>query len=86
MRLDQIDPMADLDMILGWSKGTVYFLKVKHSDQYFVSLTNTVNFGGLTEAKIFESKGELVSQYDKLPIQFSRHGAWEVLKLQLETL
>ena len=84
MRLDQIDPMADLDMILGWSKGTVYFLKVKHSDQYFVSLTNTVNFGGLVEAKIFEDRNELELQFCKIPAQFK--GEWEVLKLQLETL
>lgn len=84
MRLDQIDPMADLDMILGWSKGTVYLLKVKHSDQYFVSLTNTVNFGGFIEAKIFEDRDELELQFRKIPAQFK--GEWEVLKLQLESL
>ena len=84
MRLDQIDPMADLDMILGWSKGTVYLLKVKHSDQYFVSLTNTVNFGGLVEAKIFEDREELRLQFNKIPSKFK--GEWEVLKLQLESL
>jgi len=84
MRLDQVDPMADLDMILGWSKGTVYLLKVKHSDQYFVSLTNTVNFGGLVEAKIFEDRDELELQYRKIPAKFK--GEWEILKLQLESL
>ena len=84
MRLDQIDPMADLGMILGWSKGTVYLLKVKHSDEYFVSLTNTVNFGGLVEAKIFEDRDELTLQYSKVPAKFK--GEWEVLKLQLESL
>ena len=84
MRLDQIDPMADLDMILGWSKGTVYLLKVKHSDQYFVSLTNTVNFGSLVEAKIFEDREELELQFRKIPAKFK--GEWEVLKLQLESL
>ncbi len=84
MRLDQIDPMADLDMILGWSKGTVYLLKVKHSDQYFVPLTNTVNFGGLVEAKIFEDRDELELQYRKIPAKFK--GEWEILKLQLESL
>jgi len=84
MRLDQVDPMADLDMILGWSKGTVYLLKVKHSDQYFVPLTNTVNFGGLVEAKIFEDRDELELQYRKIPAKFK--GEWEILKLQLESL
>ena len=84
MRLDQIDPMADLDMILGWSKGTVYLLKVKHSDQYFVSLTNTVNFGSLVEAKIFEDREELELQFRKIPAKFK--GEWEILKLQLESL
>ena len=84
MRLDRIDPMVDLDMILGWSKGTVYLLKVKHSDQYFVSLTNTVNFGGLVEAKIFEDREELELQFRKIPAKFK--GEWEVLKLQLESL
>jgi len=84
MRLDQIDPMADLDMILGWSKGTVFLLKVKHCDEYFVSLTNTVNFGSLVEARIFENRDELRLQYSKIPPQFK--GEWEILKLQLENL
>lgn len=84
MRLDQIDPMADLDMILGWSKGTVYLLKVKHTDLYFVSLTNTVNFGSLTEAKIFEDRDELELQYRKIPAKFK--GEWEVLKITLENI
>ena len=84
MRLDQIDPMADLDMILGWSGGAAYLLKVKHSDQYFVSLTNTVNFGSLVEAKIFEDREELELQFRKIPAQFK--GEWEILKLQLESL
>jgi hypothetical protein len=86
MRLDKIDPMADLDMILDWSKGTVFLLKVKYCDQYFVSLTNTVNFGSLVEAKIFESKEELELQFQRIPIEFSRGNVWEVLKLTLEDL
>lgn len=86
MRLDQIDPMEDLDMALRWSKGTVYLLKVRYTDKYFVSLTNSVNFGNLSEAKIFEDRDELKLQYDKMPTWFKKANTWEVLKLSLEDI
>lgn len=84
MKLIEIDPSAELDCILRWSKGTVYLLKAKHTDLYFVSLTNTVNFGSLMDAKIFEDRDELRLQYSKIQAQFK--GEWEILKLQLENL
>lgn len=84
--LDKVNPMEDLDMILHWSNKQVFLLKVKNLDEYFVSLTNTVNFGSLVEAKIFESKEELELQFKRIPLRFSRGNVWEVLKLTLEDL
>jgi len=86
MKLTEIDPCAGLDQILHWSDKEVYLLKVRNTDEYFVSLTNTVNFGDLTEAKIFEDRLELELQFRKLPIKFSRGNVWEVLKITLENI
>ncbi len=86
MRLDQIDPMEGLDFELNWAFREVYALKVKGTDKYFVNFTNTVNFGDLSEAKIFQDKEDLLRTYDMLPTWFKRANTWEILKLQLESL
>ena len=78
--------MEGLNMELHWSAKQVFLLKVRNTDEYFVSLTNTVNFGGITEAQIFSDKDQLILQHSKLPKQFSRGNIWEVLRLTLEEL
>ena len=78
--------MDGLNMELHWSGKEVFLLKVRNTDEYFVSLTNTVNFGDITEAHIFGDKDELILQHSKLPKQFSRGNIWEVLKITLEDL
>lgn len=78
--------MEGLNMELHWCGKQVFLLKVRNTDEYFVSLTNTVNFGDITEARIFGDKDELILQHSELPKEFSRGNIWEVLRLTLEDL
>lgn len=84
--LDKQNPMEGLNMELHWCGKQVFMLKVRNTDEYFVSLTNTVNFGDITEARIFGDKDELILQHSELPKEFSRGNIWEVLRLTLEDL
>lgn len=85
MRIDNTS-LSDLDYILQRSDKEVYLLKVRNTDEFFVNLTNTVNFGNLSEAKIFETKEELILQHSQIPLKFTRGNIWEVLKLTLEDI
>lgn len=78
--------MEGLNMELHWCKKQVFLLKVRNTDEYFVSLTNTVNFGDITEAHIFSDKDELILQHSKIPIKFRKGNIWEVLKITLENI
>lgn len=84
--LDKPNPMEGLNIELHCCDKEVFLLKVRNTDEYFVSLTNTVNFGDITEAYIFTDKESLILQHSKLPKQFSRGNIWEALRITLENL
>jgi predicted glycosyl hydrolase (DUF1957 family) len=78
--------MEGLDQVLRWSDKRVHLLKVRYTDQYFQSLTNTVNFSDFNGAKVFETWDEIEQQFLRIPAQFKRGDQWEVLTLTLEEL
>ena len=86
LSLDKAKLMEGLDMELNWCGKEVFLLKVRNTDEYFISLTHTVNFGDITEAHIFSNKDDLILQHSKIPKQFTRGNIWEVMKISLENL